>query len=303
VGQVSLIGFPDSVGSYAAGQEQAPAALRAAGLVETLVAAGLEVHDAGDLSTRTWKPDRLRPYAQNIGQVVTGLQELRDHLGPMLQTDGVVLVLGGNCTIALAVMAALRGLGGGTPGLLYFDRHFDLNTPDSTTDGALDWMGLAHGLALPGCDDELVEAFGYAPLLRPNEVAWLGVDPGFATDWERSQAATLRVHVRSSDEFVADPSGAAASGLDMLPPGPLAIHVDVDVLNFTDAPLAENTDGRNTGPTLDQLAEALRSAATDPRLRAVSIGEINPTRAAGDPHAISRFVNVIGNSLAAAASK
>jgi arginase len=301
VGNVSLIGFPDSLGSYAAGQEQAPAALRAAGLVEALVSAGMEVHDAGDLPIRTWKPDHRRPYAQNVEQVVTGLQELRHRLGPLLQTDGLVLVVGGNCTIALAVMAALRDLGSAAPGLLYFDRNYDLNTPGTTTDGALDWMGLAHGLALPGCVDELVDAFGYSPLLRPDEVAWVGVDPVFATEWERQQAATLQLHVRSSEQFAADPSGTTASGLGVLPPGPLAIHVDVDVLNFTDAPLAENTDGRNTGPTLDQLGAALRLAAADPRLRVFSIGELNPTRAAGDPDAIARFVSVISAALAAAA--
>jgi len=60
-------------------------------------------------------------------------------------------VLGGNCTIVLGVMAALRRLGAGPPGLLYLDRHYDINTPQSTTDGALDWMGLAHALALPAC--------------------------------------------------------------------------------------------------------------------------------------------------------
>ena len=35
--------------------------------------------------------------------------------------------------------------------------------------------------------------------------------------------------------------------------GPLALHLDVD-LDFIDAPLAENTDCRNTGPTLGQVA-------------------------------------------------
>lgn len=298
--RLSLIGFPDSVGSYAAGQEQAPAALRAAGLVEALVAAGLEVHDDGDLPVRTWKPDRVRPYAQNVDEVVSGLQELRHRLGPLLQAHALVLVVGGNCTIALAVMAALRDLGRAAPGLLYFDRNYDLNTPDTTTDGALDWMGLAHGLALPGCVEELVEAFGYSPLLRPDEVAWLGVDPVFATEWERQQADALQVYVRSSEEFVADPRGATAAGLDALPPGPLAVHVDVDVLNFSDAPLAENTDGRNTGPSLDQLGEALATAATDQRLQVVSIGEINPTRASGDPDALPRFISMLSGMLAAA---
>jgi len=58
--------------------------------------------------------------------------------------------------------------------------------------------------------------------------------------------------------------------LAALPAGSLAIHVDVDVLDFTDAPLAENTDGRNSGPSLAQLGTALTVAARDPRARLVS---------------------------------
>jgi arginase len=299
VGRVSVIGVPDSAGSYAAGQEQAPVVLRAAGLIEGLAAAGLEVYDGGDLPTQVWKPDRSHPYAQNAGQVVTGLQELAGRLEPLLTAGDTVLVIGGNCTIALAVVAGLRRLDTGTPGLLYIDRHFDLNTPNSTTDGALDWMGLAHGLSVPGCVDDLADAFGRRPLLEPEQVACLGIDAGRATDWEREQAAELGLRVRSSESLAADPAAAAAFGLDGLPAGPLAVHVDVDVLDFTDAPLAEDTGGRNTGPSLDQLGRALIPAARDPRLRALSVGELNPTRAAGDPGVIQRFVNLLVATLAA----
>jgi arginase len=296
---VSVIGVPDSAGSYAAGQEQAPAALRTAGLISALVGAGLEVRDAGDLPTQIWRPDRAHPYAQNVEQVVTCLQQLTDRLGPLFATGDSVLVLGGNCTIALAVMAGLQHLDAGEPGLLYVDRHFDLNTPVSTTDGALDWMGLAHGFSLPGCVDALADAFGRRPLLHPKQVAWVGVDASPATEWEREQAARLGLHVSSSESLSTDPAGAAAAALQVLPPGPLAVHVDVDVLDFTDAPLAESTDGRNLGPTLDQLGEALGRAVRDPRLRALSIGELNPTRAAGDPDAILRFVGILAASLGA----
>jgi arginase len=296
---MSVIGVPDSTGSYAAGQDQAPAALRAAGLISALVGAGLEIHDDGDLPTQVWRPDRAHPYAQNVEQVVTCLQELTNRLNPLLAAGDRVLVLGGNCTIALAVMAGLQQLDAGVPGLLYVDRHFDLNTPLSTRDGALDWMGLAHGLSLPGCVDALADAFGRRPLLHPRQVAWLGVEASIATEWEREQAARLGLHVSSSESLATDPAGAAAAALQVLPPGPLAVHVDVDVLDFTDAPLAENTDGRNTGPTLDQLGKALGPAVRDPRLRALSIGELNPTRSAGDPDAILRFVGVLATALGA----
>jgi arginase len=301
MGRLSIIGVPSSAGSYAAGQDQAPAALRHAGLIQALNDAGLMIRDHGDLPEQIWRPDRQQPFAQNVDQVTACLQELAGRLGPPLADGDTVLVLGGNCMIALAVIAGLQRLNAGAPGLLYVDRHFDLNTPDSTTDGALDWMGLAHAFALPGSVDAITDAFGHRPLLQPGQVAWLGVDASWATAWEREQSDRLGLRVTSSSALAADPRASAVTALGVLPPGPLAVHVDVDVLDFTDAPLAENTDGRNTGPTLDQLAQALLVAAGDQRLRALSIGELNPTRSAGEPDAIPRFARMLAATLSAAA--
>ena len=146
---------------------------------------------------------------------------------------------------------------------------------------------------------DVTEAFGPRPLLEAYQVAWLGVEPRAATGWERQQADRLGLHVTTSEALAADPAGAARAALDHLPPGPLALHIDVDVLDFIDAPLAENTDCRNTGPTLDQIAEALTAAARDQRMRALSIGELNPTRCAGDTKALPRFAGSIARILAA----
>lgn len=53
------------------------------------------------------------------------------------------------------------------------------------------------------------------------------------------------------------------------------------------------------GPTLDQVAEALTAATRDQRMRTLSVGELNPTRCAGDPAALARFVTIITRILAA----
>jgi len=299
---LSVIGVPSSAGSYAAGQDQAPAALRSAGLIEALTGAGLVVRDHGDLPEQIWRPDRQQPFAQNSGQVTACLQGLADRLGPPFADGDTVLVLGGNCTIALAVVAGLRRLNAGPPGLLYVDRHFDLNTPESTSDGALDWMGMAHAFALPGTVDALTDAFGYRPLLQPAQVAFLGAEASLATAWEREQVDGLGLQVTTATALTADPRGSALTALGALPSGPLAVHVDVDVLDFIDAPLAENTDCRNTGPTLDQLGEALLAAAGDRRLRALSIGELNPTRSTGEPDAIPRFIRMLAATLSVTAA-
>ncbi|HME67648.1 MAG TPA: arginase family protein, partial [Streptosporangiaceae bacterium] len=153
--------------------------------------------------------------------------------------------------------------------------------------------------ALPGCLHALAGAFGQRPLLEADQVAWLGVEPRLATGWEREQAGRLGLQVTTSQALAADPAATALAALSQLPAGPLALHLDVDVLDFTDAPLAENTDGRNTGPTLDQVTDALTAAARDQRMRTLSIGELNPTRCAGDPAALPRFITSITRVLAA----
>lgn len=295
---LSVIGVPSSAGSYAAGQDRAPRALRDKGLIEALVAAGVQVRDVGDLTEQIWAPDRQDRFAQNTAQVVASVQELADRVPELLTEERRLLVLGGNCTIAVGMAAGLDTFARRGCGLLYVDRHFDMNTPATTIEGALDWMGLAHALDLPGCRDEFAGAFATRPALDPDRLALLGTDPTQATDFEREQVAALGISVTTQEELSADPTAAAAAALRALPDAPFAAHVDVDVLDFTDAPLAENTSGRNIGPTLDQLGAALNVVIADPRWRALSIGEINPTRSSGDPQALTRFVATLTAALA-----
>jgi arginase len=176
--QVDLIGVPSSAGSYAAGQDQAPRALRGAGLIEALIAAGVGVHDAGDLTEQVWAPDRQDRFAPNTRQVVASLQELAARIPQLLAGGHRLLVLGGNCTIAVGMLAGLRTALDDWCSLLYIDRHFDMNTPATTIEGALDWMGLAHALDLPGSRDELAGAFASRPVLaRPGSHFWAPTRP------------------------------------------------------------------------------------------------------------------------------
>jgi arginase len=291
-----LVGAPTSAGSYAAGQEAAPLVLRELGLVDRLRAAGREVTDAGDGPLQVWKPDPAHRYAQNLDAVVDAVQAVAAHVGTAYDQDADVLVIGGNCTVALGVMDALTRRDD-QAGLLYIDRHFDLNTPSSTTDGALDWMGIAHALGLPGTEAALVGAFHREPLLVPTQMSFLGIEPAAATSWELAEAERRGIPWISSKEFASDPVGTTTRALGGLPAGPLAVHLDVDALDFIDAPLAENTDGRNSGPTLDAVTGALDIACHDSRFRVLSIGELNPTRAAGDPTALTRFINALATAL------
>lgn len=295
---INVIGVPSSAASYSAGQERAPAALRSTGLLEALTDAGNYVRDRGDLTEQTWRPDRQNPFAQNLDQVVQSVDELTAAAADVFDAGERLLVLGGNCTVALGACAGLRRAGL-EPGLVYIDRHFDLNTPESTTEGALDWMGLSHALNLEGAAPELVKILGPRPLLRPARLSFLGVDATQATEWERERVEQLSLRVVPQADLVQAPARAATKARDAVLPGPFAVHVDVDVLDFIDAPLAENVNGRNTGPTIEQLAEALAELWSHPDCQALSIGELNPVHAAADPDSLARFIAALGRSLAA----
>ena len=85
-----------------------------------------------------------------------------------------MLVLGGDCTVELGVVAAARR-GSDRVGLVYIDYDADLNTP-ATSDGALDWTGVAHLLALPGAEPRLTNLGAAAPLLPPDALFYFGAD-------------------------------------------------------------------------------------------------------------------------------
>ncbi|WP_353649319.1 arginase family protein [Nakamurella sp. A5-74] len=295
---VNILGVPTSAGAYCVGVEQAPAALRDAGLVETLIAAGCDVNDHGDLTRRLWAPDLTNRYAQNLGEVVASTQELAAAASQVLSGSEKLLVIGGSCAVAIGMCAALDRLDQ-RPRVIYVDRHLDLNTPHSTAEGSLSWMGMAHVLDLEGSAPELAGVSGRTPLLRSSDLVYLGVDRTQATDWERAQVDTLGVTVVEQRTLCDDPRRAARAARDALPPGPFFVHLDVDVLDFLDAPIAENVNGRNSGPTIAQLAPALAELVPHPDCWGITIGQLDPAHAASDPTAVPRLVDALAAAFAA----
>ena len=289
---IKVLGYPSSAGAYCVGVEHAPAALRDAGLIGALRAAGHEVDDLGDLAVHLWKPDRKRALAQNLDEEVGALSALADAAAPLVATDARLLVLGGSCTVALGLCAAVAGAGI-EPHLVYVDRHLDLNTPiDDRGFTQLDGYGPRAGL--PGAAEPLVGLAGQSPLLQAAHLSYLGLELATeTTDWERDQVERLEISVTTQAELVANPATAALGARSALPDGPFVVHVDVDVLDFLDAPLAENVNGRNSGPTLIELGEALTALWREPDFIGMSIGQLVPAHAASDPTSLGRFVKAL----------
>jgi arginase len=282
---LTVVGAPTSAGAYSPGQEDAPAVLRARGLVERLGA-----NDAGDVEAFRWRPDPERPRAANAAVVADRARQVAERVAAVPAGERV-LVVGGDCTVGVGTVAGLA-LRGGAPGLVYFDRHSDLNVPESTIDGALDWMGVAHMLDVDGATDELAGVAGTRPLLAPDRLSFLAL--GRATAFEREQIARRSIAVCDLEATIADPDAAARAALAPLAGcDELAVHFDVDVLDFLDAPLAENTD--RGGLPLASAGRALAVLLADERVTALTVTELNPHH---DPDgaALRRLVDVLADA-------
>ena len=294
---IGYAGVPTSLGSYSAGQEKAPKAFRDAGFPEMLRKEGLTVVDYGDLSVRRWRPDKKNLLAQHWEAVVACVQETDAHLTEAVKQGHILMVMGGNCTIELGVVAAnLRK--SANLGLIYLDLHADMNTPASTTDGALDWMGMAHMLGLKGTIPQLAGCGPKFPLLSPGQVHLVGFDPNSATEWERNTVQQREISTSMLAEVTKSPVKCAEDVLFKWAAKfeRFLVHFDVDVIDYNDLPLAENYS-KNKGLSYHYAMELLEVWLQSPKFGGLTVTEINPDHGAEDGSTIRSLARDLAVTL------
>jgi arginase len=296
---LEVIGAPSSAAAYSPGQERAPEAIRAAGLLRGLRDRGITVNDRGDVPGFRWSVDRANPRAMNAEVAAGVARAVADLVADSLRAGAAVLVLGGDCTIELGTVAGAI-VDTASVGLIYVDLDTDLNTPLSVDDGALDWMGVAHLLNLDDTVPVLAGVGTQTPMLRPAQIAFFATDN--VTPFERRVIEERGIKEVRLAEVDADPAAAArgllagwGSGFERL-----LVHVDVDVLDYLDLPLAEE-HRRNRGLRFTQLVAALREFVAAPNWVALTISEVNPDHGEADGSTLRTLSNGLTDVLAGAA--
>ena len=288
-----ILGAPSSAGAYAPGQESAPHAFRRHGLVEALRSTGRQVIDRGDVAGFRWRPDPGDPKAMNSGAVRRVATDIAASIAKCLEAGETALVLGGDCTIELGTVAGAV-MGEPSIGLVYVDLDVDLNTPE-TSDGALDWTGVAHLLDIPGSAPKLAGLGPRRPLLAPEAVLFFAADA--ITPVEARVIKERNLAVINLSAVKADPAAAARRALDW---GHgferLLVHLDVDVLAYTDFPIAENVR-RQPGLTLAELEAALAVLLSAPNWRTLTVTEVNPDHAPDEAAAFQRLIAMLDGIL------
>jgi arginase len=290
---LTIIGAASSAGAYSPGQEEAPAAFRRHGLREALATRGRIIKDHGDVASFKWRPDLARPQAMNLEAVRRACEAVARHVAEALVVQEDVLVLGGDCTLEIGTVAGAISAGGRV-GLIYIDFDTDLTTP-ATSDGALDWTGVAHLLDVPGCEASLASLGTVRPMLKPEQLLYFGV--ANITPPEAAAIKDYAIAVISREEALADVEAATmraqqwAARFDCM-----LIHFDADVLSFVDFPIAENVR-RCVGLKLEHIAHVLNQLTSLPQWRGLTITEVNPAHAPDEAAAFAKLNAMLADAL------
>jgi arginase len=270
VRELALIEAPSVLGLRPTGVEELPAALLGTGLLDRLGAV-----PAGRVEAPPYDPRRdpvtgvLNPAA-----LVRYSVRLADAVGEVLDAGGFPVVLGGDCSILLGNLLALRRRG--RHGLLFLDGRTDFYQPSAEPNGeaASTELALATGRG-PGL---LTDLEGRRPLVRDEDVVAFGFR-------DTAESAEAGMQPLPAELCAMDLEGVRAVGVaeaarvavGRLAEGGCAgfwVHLDVDVLD--DAVMTAVDYRLPGGLTWSELESALRTALGHPRAVGFDVTIFNP---------------------------
>ncbi len=234
-----IIGAPCGFGASIAGVDLGPRAMRVAGLRQRVEGLGYEVRDRGDLHMDSpAEPPPAGVKLRYLDEIKAACELLAADVRGALESGELPIVLGGDHSIAIGSVSGVASFyrrRNEPVGLIWFDAHADMNTPETTPSGNIHGMPLAVllGYGAP----ELTGIEGFSPKLDPRFCAHIGardVDPG-----ERELIRRLGLRFFTMREI--DERGMSAcvdEAVHIASQAPAGYHVtlDVDALDPGDAP-------------------------------------------------------------------
>jgi arginase len=262
-----LLGAPWDCSGTGRGEQQAPAALRSAGL------SALVTQDFGDADTAITSTDRDPSGVRALPDTVRAANALADRLDLGLrQLPGRrPLVVGGDCSILLGIVPAL--VRRSAVGLCFLDGHPDFLDGATSQTGETADMDLA---ILTGFGTaSLVGLAGPIPMVPADQVVLLGyrsqnLDDAAAREVERLPVELSRIDAQTMVTNPTDAGRRVAQRLGRAEQG-IWLHLDLDVLD--PEAFSAVTYPQPGGPNWEQLALCLEPLAQSPRLIGASVAD------------------------------
>lgn len=282
---IGIVGIPLGFSAGQAGSELGAMAVRGADirgkrLIEHIKDLGYEVNDYNDLIIGS--PESVANMDDNpkyLPEMLAACAMMSETVEQILEADNIPVILGGDHSIAMGTFSGISTFfrdAGKEIGLIWFDAHADMNTPDTSPSGNLHGMPLA--VLLGSGEERLVNLNGFAPKLNPKYLAHVG-----ARDLDLGEKQMIRelgireqfftmsdIDKRGMTECVKDAIAVASRAKDGF-----VVTFDVDVIDPRFAP-GSGTLVRG-GITYREAHLALEIIAEHGGMRSFEIVEVNPT--------------------------
>lgn len=286
---IHLIGAPLGFAGGQAGAELGPYAARLAGLHRAIEGLGLTCVDRGDVSMPEptgqighplkWPRPELpegEPKAWFAAEVAQACANLRDSVRTSADEAALPLIVGGDHATAMGTVAGLSDhyhAKGEKIGLIWFDAHSDMNTPESSPSGNIHGMPLATilGRGL----DKLTKLSQRFPMVDPENAVLVGIRD--VDDRERAEIRRAGLQVFSMRELdMLGMDQVMTRAMERASKGTAGFHLsfDMDGCDPIDAP-GVGTPVRG-GVTHREAHLLMEHAAELGKLLGLEITEINP---------------------------
>jgi arginase len=282
-GSVGILGIPLGFGAGQTGSELGVEAMRLSKirgetLAQHIAGLGFAVTDHGNAEI-------VRPsYVANgenpkyLTEMVASSQNTFASVSAILNAGETPVLLGGDHSVAIGTFSAVSSFyhqRNEDVGLIWFDAHADINTPETSSSGNIHGMPLA--IILGEGPQELVELGGFSPKLNKKYFAHVGARDLDAGERDRIRSHGLRDQFFTMSDI--DKRGMLACVEDAIAiaskaPGGFAVTFDVDCIDPRFAP-GSGTLVRG-GATYREAHLALEVIAEHGGLRSFEIVEVNP---------------------------
>jgi arginase len=270
--KLAVIGAALDLGAGRRGVDMGPSAIRYAGLDDRLARLGLECSDWGNVETAI--PEATAsgdPRARFLSEIKDACERIARRVAATAGDRYLPIVLGGDHSIALGTLGGLASKYG-AGGVLWFDAHGDLNTPETSPSGNVHGMPLAAALGL--ATDAFASDAWPLPALNPERVALIGVRS--LDEGERELVRRLGVAVYTMTDL--DRRGVepvVREALEQVDGAPFVhVSLDMDVVDPDVAP-GVGTPVRG-GLSYREAHLAMELVAESGLLGSMDIVEVNP---------------------------
>src|SRR6476620_3358903 len=179
--KVGIVGVPLGFGAGQTGSQLGVQAMklshfRGEMLIDHIKGLGFDVSDYGNVEIVEPKETIENPdNPLHLGEMGDSCLRIQEQLDRVLNDGALPVILGGDHSIAIGTFSAVAShyrKKDQDIGLIWFDAHADINTPETSRSGNIHGMPLAVLLGYGA--DELVDLGGYAPKLKPEYCAHVG---------------------------------------------------------------------------------------------------------------------------------